>query len=95
MAAIPKGCLEEWDEEIEKRYPGYIQRSPTEHRVQQTSEGGLQLMPPSLVRMAASTASKASDNIEELDETTQKCIQETTGQERDESLQHTMTRFVQ
>ena len=95
MATIPKEYLEEWDKEIEKRYPGYIQRIPTEYRMQQIPEGGLQLMPPSVVRMAASTAFKASNNIEKLDETVKKCIQETTGQEEDENLQHTITRFIQ
>ena len=40
MPSIPKEFLEEWDEEIERRYPKYIRQIPKEYRMQQISEGG-------------------------------------------------------
>ena len=91
---IPRDFLEEWDQRIAENYPGYIQKIPVEYRLQQISEGGLQLTPVSFIRTAASTAFKASNNPEMLDDATRACIQETAGIAKGEGLQQTITKYL-
>ena len=91
---IPEQFMERWDRDVEGNYPKYIQSIPKEYRLQPISQGGLQLVPPSIIRIAASMAFQSSNNIDNLKANVKEYIQATTKQSKSETLQQTITRFL-
>ena len=94
MPSISEGFLQKWDKEIDDRYPGYIQKIPREYRMQRIAKGGMQLVPPSVVREAASKAFKASNDFEQLDGETKGRIEATTPITKEDSLQSLITKHL-
>lgn len=95
MPEISEDYLLDWDQQIQEKYPKYIQNIPKHYRAQQVSNGGLQLIPPRIIREAASTAFKASNEYEHLDEWMRKRIEATVGKEEEQKLQEIVTHYLQ
>ena len=91
---IPTEFMTEWDRKIEVNYPKYIRAIPEEYRQQSIPQGGLQLVPPSVIRVAASTAFKAHNDLDNLEDNVKEYIQATTKEMKGESLQQTINRFL-